>query len=109
MAWLELGACAFLAGDQLENSTLGDLLALEAPDIDAVAEHRRPVCDADQLGCPMGDDQDAGAARLQLPHFLEEPLGRFEIEGGGAFVEDENLRIGQQRAPDGDPLLETEW
>ncbi len=54
-------ARALFAGDQLEDTALGDLLAFQAADIDAVAEHCRAIGNADELGGAMGDDEDAGA------------------------------------------------
>ena len=47
-------------------------------------------------------------ALAQLADFCEQSLGRIEIERRGGFVEDEDLRLGQQRPTDGDPRLQIE-
>ena len=56
----------------------------------------------------MSDDQDTGARVAQLADLGEQAFGRIEVESGGGFVEDEKLRLRQQRAADGDPRLEVQ-
>jgi hypothetical protein len=66
------------------------------------------VADADQLGDAMGNDDHGGAAVAQLAHLAEQPLGRVQVESRRRLVQDQNLGLAQQGAPDGDPLLDAE-
>ena len=57
----------------------------------AVAQHRRPVGNADQLGDLVRDDQHAFPRRLQLTHLDEQPHGGFEIELCGGFLQNQDV------------------
>ena len=52
----------------------------------------------------MGDDERGAAAHQVAQPFLDQGLG-FGIEAGRGFVENQDARIGQNRAGDGDALL----
>ena len=103
-----LGLLAFAPRDQFEDARFGDLLLLKAPHVDSIAQHGCPVGDPDELRNAVGHDEDRGALRLELPHLAEQPLGRVEVERGRGLVEDQHLGIGEQRAGNGDPLLEAQ-
>ena len=85
---------------------LGDFTALENADVATVAQHGRAVGDADELGDAVGNDQHRRSGIAELAHLREEPFGGIEVERSGGLVENEDPRIAQKGAADGDPLLE---
>ena len=107
LAVMRFGEIA-LAGHQLQQVFLGDLALLQHADVAAVAHDRRPVADADQLGNAVGHDDDRTSLVAQLAHFAEKAFGGIQIERGRRFVEDQDPGLGQQGAPDGNPLLDAE-
>ena len=102
------GLGAVGAGDQFQDARLGDLVLFQATDVLAVAQHRRPVGNAHQFGDAVRDDEHAFSLGLQLPHLAEQAFSGFEVERGRGFIQNQDLRIGQQGASNGDPLFETE-
>ena len=54
-------------------------------------------------GEAVGDHQHGALAHQPVDRLLHQPLG-FGVERAGGLVEDEDRRVAQQRAGDGDPL-----
>ena len=78
----------------------GDVALHENADVASVAQHGHAIGDTRHLGDAVGDDQDAGARVAQLADLGEQAFGRIEVERGGGFVEDEDLRLRRAaRAP----------
>ena len=75
-------------------AALDDATVLEDDDLVGV-DHRRK---------PMGDHQRGAALRDLLQALLQRPLGA-AVEGRGRLVEDQDRRVLEQDAGDGDPLL----
>src|SRR5256885_4538081 len=53
---------------------------------------------------PVGDDECGAAAHQEAQTFLDERFG-FGIEAGSRFIKNQNSRIGENRACNGDALL----
>src|SRR5579875_2652825 len=88
-ALVEAAAC-----DQLVvGAGFGDFAGLEHYDFVGLADG----------GEPMGDDEDGAALHEGGERLLDEALG-FGIEVGGGFVEDEDGRVFEQGAGDGNAL-----
>ena len=85
---------------------LGNLMLFQHAHIAPVAQNGGPVGNADQFGDPVGHDQHRGARITQGPHLVEQPFSAIEIQRGRAFVQDQDFRFRQQRAGNGDPLLQ---
>ena len=56
-------------------------------------------------GQAVGDDEHGSALADAREVFLDDALG-FVIEGAGGLVEDQDARVGNERAGDGDALVE---
>ena len=97
-----------VTGHETEQVLLGDLCLLQHPDVATVPHDGGAIADADELGDAVGDDDHRRALVAQLAHLGEESLGGVQIESGRRLVEDEHLRVHQQRPADGDPLLDGE-
>ena len=70
----------------------------------AVAQHRDPIGDARDLLEPMGDVNDADAARGDIPHHPKQPLDFGSSERGGWLVHHQDARGVGQRLHDSDNL-----
>ena len=77
-------------------AALDDLAALEDEDLIGVHDGREPV----------RDDEHGAAGEQSVDRFLHEAL-RLRVERGRRFVEDEDRRIGEQRARDRQALALT--
>ena len=73
---------------------------LERPLADAVAENGDPIGDAEHLGQPVADVDDADAGAALLEHERVEPLDVLRPERGRRLVEEQHLRLGEQRLDD---------
>src|SRR6476661_4158069 len=71
---------------------------------DSTAFHDKNLLGAPNGGEAMGDHKGSPAAHQITQSFLNERLG-FGIEAGSRFIENQDARIGKNRARDGDTLL----
>ena len=97
--------CLF-ARHRRQKIALGDLFVGQNADIAPVTQHRGPVRDAHKFRDAVGDDQDRGARIAQIAHFLKEAFGAVEIKRRRAFIKDQQARIAQHAAGDGNPLFQ---
>ncbi len=65
-------------------------------------EHQDPVCPPD-LGQAVGDEQGRAAFEHALDGALDLVFGG-AVDGAGRVVEDQDARVGEQGAGDGDAL-----
>ena len=82
----------------------GHELVVRAALDDAAVFHQQDQVGAADGGEAVGDDE-RGAAGQERGHRGLDELLAFGVEVAGGFVEDEDLRRGQDRAGDGQPLL----
>ena len=73
--------------------------------VTAVASHRDPVADGEDLLEPVRDVQHRDAAAIELPQHIEEPFGFLLVERGVRLVEDQQARLLQEHAGQLDKLL----
>ena len=71
----------------------------------AVAQHRVGVAELKDLGHLVRDEDERGALVAQGPHDLEEVLDLGGVERRGGLVQDEQLRVEEERAADLQQLL----
>jgi hypothetical protein len=71
----------------------------------AVFEHDDAICVGDGAQS-MGDDEAGAAGHEVLQAPLDEPLA-LGVEIAGRFIENEDARVGEDRAGDGDALALT--
>ena len=69
-----------------------------------MAQHRGPVADAAHLFQPMADVEHGAPLALQLLECLEKPVGLLRRQNRCRLVEDDEVRVLQQRADDFDAL-----
>jgi hypothetical protein len=74
-------------------------------DVAAVADDCHPVREAEDLVQPVRDKDDTHAARAQHAQGREEALDVGHGERGGWLVEDEDVRLDDERPGDGDERL----
>ena len=79
-----------------------EVVVLAALDDAAVVEYEDLVGAADGRKA-VGDGEDGAAAHGFVEGVLDGALG-FGVEGAGGFVEDEDGRVAQERAGDGEAL-----
>ncbi len=73
-------------------------------DVLAVLEHRDPVGDREDLFQPVGNEDHGHTPVAQLAQRGEEELNLALVEGGGGFVQNEELRLGDDRLGELDKL-----
>jgi hypothetical protein len=92
------------SGHQLYQPVLGDLVAAENSDVDAVPKDRGPVSERCELGDAVGNDDHAGTLRTQPFHFRIQPGCARKVQGGSRFIEDDDFWRADERTGDRDPL-----
>ena len=85
---------------QRDEALLGHGGRLERPLADAVAEHGDPVGDAEDLRQSVADVDDADAGAALLEHERMEALDVVRPERGRRLVEEQHLRLGEERLDD---------
>ena len=72
----------------------------------AAADHGDGVGDGLDLAQLVRDEDDGGAAGLELAHDVQQLVGFLRGQHGGGLVEDEDLGVADQRLDDLHPLLD---
>ena len=85
------------AGHQLDQAGGGRVGSFQCGDRFARAEHGDPVGDLGDLVHPVRDEQDGLPGGGQLAELGEQPVSGRHIERGGGLVQDQDLRVAQQR------------
>ena len=95
-----------LAAGHIEREVAaGQLVGLAGVDVLAVSHDADVVGDLEDLLDLVADEHDGDAGVAQLADGLEEGFDLLLREGRGRLVHDDELRVEQKRAADGDQLL----
>ena len=90
---VQVSVASFLRHELFVRATFDDLAVFEDQDLIGAADGREAV----------GDDE-GGAALAQIPKAFLDQRFALAVEAGGGFVEDQDARVGQDGAGDGDAL-----
>ena len=93
-----------LAGHELDRACLWQRRDRAFADLAPIAHDDHLVGDLIDLAEAMADEHDGGAAIAQAPHDVEQAVGFLARQAGIGLVEEEDMRIGGERAGDLDQL-----